>query len=96
MSELEITLSLILSVSIILNIGLYLYLRGVLFRLLTISEEMGDFQNMVNSFAAHLKSVYELEMFYGDQTLQSLLNHGTELLEKIEQIDVIVDEEDPE
>ena len=89
MSELEITLSLILAVSIILNIGLYLYLRGVLFRLLTISEEMGDFQNMVNSFASHLKNVYELEMFYGDQTLAGLLNHAVSFNEQLETFEFI-------
>ena len=89
MSELEITLSLILSVSIVLNIGLYLYLRGVLFRLLTISEEMGDFQDMVNSFATHLKNVYELEMFYGDQTLAGLLNHAVSFNEQLETFEYI-------
>ena len=62
MSKLEITLSLILSVSIIINVGMLVYLRAVLARLLSVSEEIGALQDMTNSFATHLKKVYELEL----------------------------------
>ena len=70
MNDLEITLSLIVTISIVLNIGLFLYLRGVLVRLLSISEELGDLQDMTNSFAIHLKDVYELETFGGSPLIK--------------------------
>jgi hypothetical protein len=89
MSKLEITLSLILSVSIIINIGLLVYLRAVLVRLLSISEEIGDLQDMTNSFATHLKKVYELETFYGDQTLSYLLEHAISFNEQLETFEYI-------
>ena len=89
MSELEITLSIITTVSVLLNIGLFLYLRGVLVRLLSISEEIGDLQDMTNSFASHLKNVYELETFYGDQTLANLLSHAVSYNEHLETFEYI-------
>ena len=76
MSRLEMILTAILTFSLLLNVGLMLYARGVIVRLLSVSEELGDLQQMINSFAVHLKSVYELEMFYGDETLASLLEHA--------------------
>tara|TARA_R110002074_G_scaffold8412_1_gene34792 strand:- start:1370 stop:1747 length:378 start_codon:yes stop_codon:yes gene_type:complete len=101
MNDLEITLSLITTVSILLNIGLFLYLRGVLVRLLSISEELGDLQDMTNSFTTHLKNVYELETFYGDQTLANLLSHAVSYNEQLETFEYIytlteTDEEEKE
>jgi hypothetical protein len=89
MSQLETTLILALSVSVIINIGLVIYLRGVLLRLLYVSEELGDLQDMVNSFAGHLKKVYELEMFYGAQTLQALMDHAISFNEQLETFEFI-------
>jgi|TARA_R110000824_G_scaffold278378_1_gene466559 hypothetical protein len=89
MSKLEITLSLILSVSIIINVGMLVYLRAVLARLLSVSEEIGDLQDMTNSFATHLKKVYELETFYGDQTLSYLLEHAISFNEQLETFEYI-------
>ena len=76
MSRLEIILSAITILSIFFNVALWIYSRNVVARLLFISEELGDLQEMTDSFAKHLKVVYELEMFYGDETLQHLLHHA--------------------
>ena len=84
MTRLEIILSAVLSFSVLLNIGLIYYARGTIVRLLTISEELGDLQQMINSFAMHTKSVYELEMFYGDDTLSHLLEHAVSFNEQLE------------
>ena len=96
MTRLEIVLSAILAVSIILNIGLFVYTRAVVVRLLSIAEELWDLQQMTDSFAEHINQVYELEMFYGDQTLESLLNHAisfNEQLETFEHIYTLTEEE---
>lgn len=83
MTRLEIILSLIMSVSILMNIGLVAYVRAVLASLLFVSEELGDLQDMIDSFAKHVKRVYELDMFYGDQTLQALMEHAVSLNEQL-------------
>jgi|TARA_Y100000034_G_scaffold120781_1_gene164141 hypothetical protein len=89
MSRLEIILTAILAFSLLFNIGLMIYTRGVIVRLLSVSEELGDLQQMINSFAAHLKSVYELDAFYGDETLSGLVEHAISFNEYIETFEYI-------
>ena len=89
MNRLEIILAAILLFSALLNIGLIYYVRGAIVRLLSISEELGDLQQMINSFATHAKSVYELEMFYGDDTLAHLLEHAVSFNEQLETFEYI-------
>ena len=89
MSRLDIILSALLTFSVILNIGLIIYVRTAILQLLSVSEELGDFQQMVNSFAAHLKAVYELESFYGDETLNGLLQHAISFNEQLETLEYI-------
>ena len=89
MSRLEIILSAILAISMILNVGLVAYTRAAIIRLLSLSEELGDLQEMVNAFASHLKIVYELDSFYGDETLSSLLQHAISFNEQLETFEYI-------
>ena len=84
MNRLEIIVSAVLVLSILFNVGIFLYARAAISRLLFVSEELGDLQDMVNAFAKHVKSVYELEMFYGDATLEHLLNHAVSFKEQLE------------
>ena len=89
MTNLEITISIMLVVSLILNVGLGYYVRSAIVRLISISEEMYDFKEMVDSFAIHLERVYELEMFYGDETLGALLEHARSFNEQLETFEYI-------
>ena len=89
MSRLEIILSAVLFVSLILNIGIFTYARAAIVRLLSVAEELGDLQQMMDGFAKHLKAVYELDSFYGDQTLESLLNHAVSFNEQLETFEFI-------
>tara|TARA_R110000824_G_scaffold99248_3_gene236459 strand:- start:2165 stop:2494 length:330 start_codon:yes stop_codon:yes gene_type:complete len=89
MTTLEIILLVILLVSTVLNIGLIYYVRTAIVRLLSISEEMYDFKEMVDSFATHIENVYELEMFYGDETLGALMEHARSFNEQLETFEYI-------
>ena len=89
MTSLEIILSIILGASVVLNAGLIFYVRGSITRLLSISEEMHDFKQMVDVFATHLERVYELEMFYGDETLGGLMDHARSFNEQLETFEYI-------
>jgi len=89
MSNLEIILAIILLISIGLNVGLVYYARVAIIRLLSISEEMHDFKMMVDALATHLESVYELEMFYGDETLGGLMEHAKSFNEQLETFEYI-------
>tara|TARA_B100000700_G_C15062520_1_gene866855 strand:+ start:5460 stop:5723 length:264 start_codon:yes stop_codon:yes gene_type:complete len=61
----------------------------VISRLLLVSEELGDLQQMINGFASHLKAVYELDSFYGDDTLRGLLEHAISFNEQLETFEEI-------
>jgi len=89
MSRLEIILSCILTLSIIFNVGVFVYARAAIARLLFVSEELGDLQQMINSFASHVKAVYELDAFYGDSTLKHLLDHAVSFGEQMETFEFI-------
>ena len=99
MSRLEIILTCTLILSTIFNVGIFIYARAAIARLLQVSEELGDLQQMVNAFADHAKSVYELESFYGDPTLQHLLQHAISFSEQLETFEYIYslteEEEEP-
>ena len=89
MSRLEIILSAMLILSMTFNVVVFIYARGAVTRLLSVSEELGDLQVMIDAFAKHAKSVYELEMFYGDTTLEHLMNHAVSFNEQLETFEYI-------
>ena len=89
MSRLEIILSAILLVSIVFNIGIFVYARAAIARLLAVSEELGDLQQLVTSFANHLQSIHELEMFYGDETIKHLVEHTVSFNEQLDTFEYI-------
>ena len=89
MTKLEIILICISTVSVLINLGVFAYARSAIAQLLSVSEELGDLKTMIESFAAHSKEVYEMEMFYGDQTLQSLMEHAKSFNEQLETFEYI-------
>ena len=44
---------------------------------------------MTNSFSQHLESVYNMEMFYGDETLESLIDHARSYDEQLKTFEFI-------
>ena len=89
MSRIEIILSCTLALSTIFNVVVFVYARAAIARLLSVSEELGDLQQLIDSFAKHAKSVYELDSFYGDQTLHHLLEHAISFNEQLETFEFI-------
>tara|TARA_R110000824_G_scaffold210908_2_gene396798 strand:- start:347 stop:718 length:372 start_codon:yes stop_codon:yes gene_type:complete len=79
----------IIVLSISINIGLIWYLIGATKRLLLVSNNLSDLVSVVNNYRNHLKSVYELEAFYGEPTLETLLKHSVELSDVLEEFEEI-------
>ena len=78
-----------LTLSVILN-GLFIwYIRKMLEKLLFVSDNINDLLSDVNRFAGHLDSVHSMELFYGDQTLQSLLQHSKQVKENIKEFEQV-------
>ena len=89
MTKLEIILSCVLLISLLFNVGVFAYARAAVVRLLWVSEELGDLKNMTSSFSNHLESGYGMEMFYGDQTLQDLVDHARSFDEQLETFEFV-------
>ena len=89
MSRLEIILSAILFLSMFFNVVILIYARGAVTRLLSVSEELGDLQAMIDNFAEHITSVYEMETFYGDATLGRLMEHARSFSKQLETFEYI-------
>jgi hypothetical protein len=70
--------------SIIANIFAFWYNRRLLSRLWFVAENLGDLVDLLENYKLHMKSIYELEDYYGDQNIKFLLSHTTSLLEVLE------------
>jgi len=89
----------ILCTSIVFNVFFIWYIRNLLSQLYFVANNMSDLVDETISFRDHLSSVYELETFYGDETLAGLLAHVgqySETLSDFEEIYALLDEEDEE
>jgi len=84
-----ILLSILLFASIAINILLMWYIRKMLQELFPTSDNVEDLLISTNSFVSHLESIYELEMFYGDSTLEGLIQHSKEVVKDIKDFESI-------
>jgi hypothetical protein len=82
--------------SFIINILLVLYARFLLTDLVSTSAKIVELNNEVISFSSHLKSIYELEAFYGEPALEGLLKHALHITEKFEEFDNSISFEEEE
>jgi len=79
-----------------INLVALFYVRWLIKTIAVINQDVEALTEMVTDFAAHTKSVYELEMFYGDETLESLMRHATQLSEKLTDLDLVLNGEEEE
>ena len=87
--DLTFWLIMALTASIVGNAIAFYYIRVVLAKLFYVGDNLSDLADMVTNYRNHLKSVYEMEMFYGDETLQHLVEHTRSLhlvLEEFEDV----------
>ena len=95
--DLVFWLILALSASTVVNFIVFYYIRVVLGKLLFVGDNLSDLAELVANYRKHLKSVYEMEMFYGDATLQHLIEHTRSLYDLLEDFeDVYAIAEPPE
>jgi len=66
-----------------LNIVSFFYIRFLLKNLKFISETNFGILQALDNYSTHLEGLYELETYYGDQTLQNLLTHSKQIIQEI-------------
>ncbi len=73
--EIKIILGLLLIISIVVNFVLLRLSMWQSTELADISDGLGDLVEIITSYRNHLRDVYQLDSFYGDETLEGLMTH---------------------
>jgi hypothetical protein len=79
-----IILSIALAISIGINALFFWYNRVLVSRLAFISNNISDLTEIVSNYREHLSSIFQMEMFYGDETLKFLITHTKDLKDILE------------
>ena len=77
--EISVWLGIALAVSAFLNVVFYWLIREQSSRLSVVADNSSDLIELISSFRNHVKAVYSLDSFYGDETLGGLLEHSRAL-----------------
>ena len=70
--------------SLSLNVVLVWYIIKLLTKLFFIQDNMEGLISLNQNFGDHLKELNELEMYYGDETLNGLLKHSKYVVEQLD------------
>ena len=87
-----ITISIILALSITINILLGWYMIRLLKRFLFLSDNLDDLFDQIDGYTMHIENVHSLETFYGEPVLQNLMNHSREVVEYVDDFRNIFDD----
>jgi len=88
MTTLQIIITLLV-VSIAINVVAFWFIRNLLTKLFFVSNNLGEVNDVMQKFAEHLDAVHGMETFYGDQTLQGLLQHSELVVQMLGEFDEI-------
>ena len=77
--EISVWLGITLVISGLLNVVFFWLLREQSSRLSIVADNSSDLIELISSFADHVKAVYSLDAFYGDETLEGLMAHARSL-----------------
>ena len=70
-----------LSISGLINCLLIWYIIQLLKRYLAFQDRIDEFVDKIEEYEGHVDVVYNLETFYGDETLGNLLKHSKNMVE---------------
>lgn len=70
-------------ISIAVNVLLVWYIRQLLRRFVYMDQNSERIITKISEFETHLRDVYGMETFYGDQTLFGLLEHTNDLADEL-------------
>jgi|TARA_R110000796_G_C14515556_1_gene430340 hypothetical protein len=72
----------IITLSIALGLAVW-YVKGLLRVMYQMTVDVQQMEDKMVEFSKHLDNVYEMEMFYGDETLGQLIRHSKEVVDSI-------------
>ena len=93
------TVNMALIIALVASVGInifgFWYIRDILGRLTWISQNIDDIVRIIELYQQHLKAVYKLEQFYGDEEIKSILEHTRVISEMLEDYQTAVLELEP-
>ena len=95
MSEYILYLIPALAFSVSVNVFLFWFARKSSTSLAIVASNIDEIMGALENFEIHLETLYEMETFYGDETLHSVIAHAkgiTEFLSEFEDIYELSDE----
>ena len=78
-------LTIALIISVMTNIFLFWFAREQSTKITYVSQNIGDLVELVSSYRDHLKAIYQLDTYYGDENIKFLFDHTRSLLTVIEE-----------
>ena len=60
------------------------YIRKLLAKVLFVSQNLTDLVDLLGTYRNHLQRLFNLEMYYGDETMAFLIKHTRSLLDVLE------------
>ena len=79
-----ILISIILTVSVAINILLGWYMFKLLRRFLFLSDNFDELFEQIDGYTVHIENVHSLETFYGEPVLQNLMRHSKQVVEYVD------------
>ena len=76
--------SIALILSIMINIFAIWYIRKLLAKVLFVSQNLTDLVDLLATYRNHLRKIYSMELFHGDETISFLIQHTNSLLDVLE------------
>lgn len=75
----EVAFWVFLAFSLLANVILAWYCRELLRQFYYLGGLTKQISSVLHEFEQHMKSVYSRDMFYGDPTIESLINHSKDV-----------------
>jgi len=63
------------------NLLAVVYIRDILGRLGWLTQNLANLTQLIRGFQKHIRGVYELQKFYGDEDIKLLVEHTNDLIE---------------
>jgi len=80
----DAALTIALLMSLGCNLTCFYYIRDILGRLGWLTQNLANLSELIEGFQKHIKGVYELEKFYGDDDIKLLVQHTNDLIDVID------------
>ena len=82
--------------AILAIVFLIFYVRWLVKQIEEVNVTLIQNSQMIADFSGHLSSLYEMEIFYGDETLQGLLQHAKLIIDEVQSADLLLKEPEQE